>query len=90
MEFLDSDLASLSAGAIVTVTLRGTEANVMLIEHRNLAKYKSGLGGFQYVGGHYNQSPVVLAIPHDGHWHAIVDLGGAAGEVRASVEVLPA
>jgi hypothetical protein len=90
MEFLDSDLGQLSAGASVTVILSGTEANVILIEDSSLPRYKAQRGGFKYVGGHFKRSPVVLSVPHQGHWHALVDLGGAVGEVKASVSVTPA
>jgi class 3 adenylate cyclase len=58
---------------------------VALAEH-----YRSGTR-FSYTGGHYKRSPVQLAVPHAGHWHVVVDLGGAAaGRVNASVSVQPA
>jgi len=29
-------------------------------------------------------------VPQTGHWHVVVDLGGFAGSLRASVEVMAA
>jgi hypothetical protein len=29
-----------------------------------------------------------LAIPREGHWHIVVDLGRGAGQVRASFRLL--
>jgi hypothetical protein len=87
MPFTHYDLGQQSAGATVRVTLRGAEANVMLLDSANLATYRRG-GRFSYSGGHYRRSPVVLQVPGVGHWHVVVDLGGYAGRVESSVEVL--
>jgi hypothetical protein len=87
MDYLKSDLGYLAAGASVEVTLRGTEANVMLLDSINLGRYQRG-EGFEYLGGHFTRSPAPIGVPHASHWHVVVDLGGAAGQVEASVNVL--
>lgn len=87
MNYLKSDLGHLEAGALVDVSLRGTEANVMLVDPVNLGRYERDQG-FEYFGGHFTRSPVRIAAPRAGHWHVVVDLGGAAGRVEASVNVL--
>ena len=89
MKYLESDLGHLGAGRPVQFTLQGHAANVRLVDPINLARFKRG-DNFQYVGGHATQSPVVVRTPSPGHWHALVDLGGASGQVRASVRVLGA
>lgn len=88
MQFLHHDLGRVEAGSTVRVTLRGTEANVLLLDSANFARYRNG-GRHEYYGGHYRRSPVVLTVPHSGHWHVAVDLGGYAGRVNASVDVVP-
>jgi hypothetical protein len=88
MEYLDSDIGHRESGDVAVVTLHGTESNVMLIEHHEMPTYRSGRGGYRYHGGHYKRSPARLAVPHAGHWHVVVDMGGFGGQVRASVEVL--
>lgn len=89
MNYLHSDLGLLEAGALVDVALRGAEANVMLLDSVNVIRYRDGQG-FEYHGGHYTRSPVRIAVPRAGHWHVVIDLGGAAGRVEASVNVLAA
>jgi hypothetical protein len=31
---------------------------------------------------------VRLSAPHPGHWHLVIDLGGHAGSVRASIRTI--
>lgn len=87
MNYLQSDLGELETGTLVDVTLRGTEANVMLLDPVNLGRYRNGQR-FEYFGGHFTRSPARIAVPRAGHWHVVVDLGGAGGRVEASVNVL--
>lgn len=87
MEYLDYDLGFRESGDVAVVTLRGTEANVGLVDQVNFQAYRSGRD-YRYVGGHYNRSPIRLGVPHSGHWHIVVDLGGYDGQVDASVEVI--
>jgi hypothetical protein len=87
MNFIKIPLRQQSAGAVVTVTLQGVESDVFLVDRQNLVAFESGRD-FRYVGGHYNQSPVQLAVPSPGDWTAIlVPIGGT---VRASASVLAA
>lgn len=76
-----------TAGQTVKVTLRGNAANVMLLDAVNFGNYRAGRG-FRYYGGHYATSPVLIPVPHGGHWNLVIDLGGAAGHVDASVAVI--
>lgn len=87
MNFWSKDLGNLSAGAIVEVSLSGNAANVMLLDSSNLANYKTRRP-FQYVGGHIRRSPARLATPNAGHWHVVIDYGGAAGRGTASVRMI--
>jgi hypothetical protein len=87
MNYLHSDLGFLDAGALVTVTLRGNAANVLLLDAVNLSRYRTQ-SRYEYFGGHFDRSPAQIAVPRAGNWHVVVDLGGAAGRVDASIEVL--
>ncbi len=89
MDFMHSDLGTVDAGSTVVVDLAGTEANVMLVDDTNLARYRRG-GQFEYFGGHFTRSPARIGIPSTRRWHVIVDLGGYAGRVSASVRVIAA
>jgi len=86
MKFIHSTVTT-EEGDAIRVTLRGTEANVMVMDDINFRSYRSG-GRFTYFGGHYKQSPAVIRPPLSGHWNVIVDLGGRSGEVRAVVSVI--
>jgi hypothetical protein len=89
MRYRCYNLGHQRAEASVVIRLRGSAANVILLDPRNLARYRSG-EGFLYAGGHYRQSPVQLQIPRAGHWFVVIDHGGYKGRVRgADLEVLP-
>ncbi len=86
MNFLHYDVRTESGDAI-EVTLTGNAANVLLMDEFNFQNYRSGRQ-YSYFGGYFKQSPAVLKAPSAGRWHVVVDLGGGAGRVSASVRVL--
>jgi len=71
---------------VIEVTLDHA-ANVQLLDPGNFQNYRDGRQ-YRYVGGYVQKSPYRIAPPHAGRWHLVVDLGGAAGTVRASAKVL--
>ncbi len=86
-QFIHSDLGSRSRGDVVEVTLSGSAANVMLMDTSNFNSYKNGRK-FRYTGGLAKRSPVRLQVPSSGRWHAVVDMRGLRGNVRASFRVI--
>ncbi|NYG59346.1 hypothetical protein BJ980_002269 [Nocardioides daedukensis] len=87
MQHLYFDLKQQKKGAVAVVTL-DKQANVRLMTASNYGALKSGRR-FSFHGGRATKSPVRLPIPSNGHWFVVVDLGGLAGRVRASVAVQP-
>lgn len=85
VNFLDYDISA-EKGDIIQVTLYGTASNVLLLSEENFQNYRSGRD-YTYFGGYYTRSPAVLTAPASGRWHVVVDLGGRAGQVTASVRV---
>lgn len=77
---------SLNSNDVVEVTL-DKQANVRLLDDSNYQKYRSGQQ-HKYYGGSATKSPVHLKPPHGGHWHVVIDLGGYAGVVNASVNII--
>lgn len=71
---------------IVRVTL-DKQANARLLDNTNYQKYRMGQQ-YNYYGGFAKVSPADLRAPYQGHWHVVIDLGGYAGTVRASVSVI--
>jgi hypothetical protein len=89
MRYVYYDLGEQQEGTTAVVRLRGSSANVLLLDAQNFAYYRAGQK-FAYAGGLSRRSPVRLEVPKDGHWYVVVDLGGYGGRVQAAVEVLNA
>lgn len=85
MNFLKYEF-DLSSDDIVEVTL-DKQANVRLLDPTNYSQYRKG-AQHRYHGGLAKKSPVRIPVPHAGHWHLVIDLGGYGGTIRASVQLL--
>ena len=87
MNFSYYDLGQRNKGEIVEVRLSAA-ANVRLMNSSNYSNYKNGRK-HHYYGGYVKTSPYRIPIPTSGHWYVTIDLGGYAGKVKHSVNVLP-
>ncbi len=87
MNYSYYDLGQVKGGKIVEVTLTKA-ANVKLMDSSNYSNYKNGRR-HQYYGGYVKRSPFRITVPRSGHWYVTIDLGGYAGSLRHSVQVLP-
>src|SRR4051794_13422100 len=87
MQFTHYDLRQQKRGTVVRVTLRGSAANVRLMDSSNLSAYRNGRN-HRYYGGLATRSPVDLVVPRDGHWHVTVDMAGLQGTTRSSIQIL--
>ena len=87
MRYRYYNLGQQQANSCVVVRLRGSAANVVLLDQLNFRRYRSG-EGFLYTGGYYRHSPVKLQVPEDGRWYLVLDHGGYKGRIRAEIEVL--
>lgn len=87
MKFLDYEV-DLGSNDVVEVTL-DAQANIKLMDNANFSDYRNGRK-HHFYGGLAKRSPVRIQAPSAGHWHVVVDLGGYAGHVSASVRVLSA
>jgi len=86
MDFVHYDLNQLQGGEVVEATL-DTAANVRLLDDLNFRGYRDGRQ-YNFYGGYVRGSPYRTRVPHNGHWHLVIDLGGYSGQVRSSVRVL--
>lgn len=75
----------LGSSDVVEVSL-DKQANVKLLDFSNFQKYKRKQR-HTYYGGKATTSPAHVSPPHSGHWHLVIDLGGYAGRVNASVNI---
>ena len=80
-------MVSTQAGDLIQAFLTGNAAWVRVMDDLNFQCYRSGLQ-YQYYGGHYTQSPAIIRSPAAGSWNVVIDLGGMAGHVNATVRVL--
>lgn len=85
MNYLHYNL-SLASNDVVEVRL-DKQANVRLLDPHNYTQYKQRKR-HRYYGGLVKVSPFRLKVPHAGQWHLVVDLGGYAGSVKASINVI--
>ncbi len=85
MEHLHYQLNT-QTGDVIEVILDHA-ANVLLLDMLNYTNYAAGQP-FRYHGGYAQVSPYRIQPPRPGHWHLAVDLGGGAGSVRASIQVI--
>jgi hypothetical protein len=88
MRFQYYDLGNLEGGEIVEINLSGNAANVRLMDSSNYSNFKNRRRHY-YYGGYARKSPVRIPVPRSGHWYVTIDLGGYAGTIRSSVNVLP-
>lgn len=72
MEHLFWDLGIVAGGARFAVDLSGSTARVCLMDADNYRSYLDG-GGYDFHGGFFDVTPVVLDVPYDHHWYLIVD-----------------
>lgn len=86
-KFIHSDLGHRNRGDVLEVTLT-SGANVRLLDSINFQKYRNGQA-HRFHGGLARRSPLRLQIPRSGRWHAVVDMQGLRGTVRAGFRVIP-
>ena len=84
MNFLHSE-AQVGPGQAIVVQLDHA-ANVQVMDESDFHRYQQGQE-HRYYGGLVKRSPAVIRPPHSGRWHVAIDLGGASGQIRASVAV---
>ncbi len=72
MEHLWFDLGGCAGGTQLVVQLRGSSARVCLMDAEEYRAYLDG-SEYEYHGGFFNVSPIVLEVPYDGDWYLVVD-----------------
>ncbi|MDB5269034.1 MAG: hypothetical protein JWP58_2074 [Hymenobacter sp.] len=88
MNFTHYDLGQKQSGDIIEVTLKGSAANVRLMDSSNFQSYRNGKS-HRYQGGLVTRSPYRLQVPSSGHWHVTVDMAGLRGSTQSSIRQLP-
>jgi hypothetical protein len=89
MQYIHADLGHRSRGEVVEATLKGSQANFVLLDTSNFNAFKRGRK-FRYHGGLAKKSPAHITIPRAGRWHAVAFIPpGHKGRLRGGFRVLP-
>lgn len=88
-KFLQFDLHQCKTGERIKVYISGNSVNLRLMDSVNLMNYKNGRK-CSFVGGRAVKSPVILGIPHSGHWYLVADFQGLRGSAKISCEKMSA
>ncbi|MFI5956402.1 DUF1883 domain-containing protein [Cryptosporangium sp. NPDC051539] len=83
MEHLYWDLGSCAGGALYEVELRGSTARVCLMDSEEYQAYLDG-DEYEFHGGFFDISPVVLEVPHDDYWYLVIDSNPARIKVQVA------
>ncbi|WP_380169628.1 DUF1883 domain-containing protein [Jannaschia sp. R86511] len=85
------DLRQVTAKSTVVVTLKGSAANVRLLDSSGLSAFRAGRSHKVNGGGLVKRSPHRMVVPRTGHWYVTVDLMGMkpSARVNAAVTVEP-
>jgi hypothetical protein len=65
------------------------QCNVQVMDYTNYQRYKLGQK-HDFIGGNVTKTPFLIKAPHFAHWYVVIDLGGAAGSLKAKVELIKA
>jgi len=84
MTFLNWKIAGNPGDSIRIQT--DTPAFVRLLDPMNFEHYRRG-SKYQGEGGWSDRLDIVFTLPYKGTFYAVVDLGGAAGLVKATCDV---
>jgi len=74
-------------GGDVVVLSCDTQCNFRIVDDSNFSAFKRG-SQFKYYGGYFKGFPARIAVPHAGNWNVVVDLGGAAANIKYSISYL--
>ena len=88
VNFTHNKLGHVAGGSVVDVTLKGSAANVRLMDPSNFNNYKAGRR-HQHHGGIAAKFLVRLTVTRSGTWHVTVDMQGLRGTVRTGIRVIP-
>lgn len=89
MQYIYNDLGQRRRGDVVEFRLRGSQANIALMDSSNYSAFRNGRN-WRGVNRLATGSPVRLGIPSSGHWYGVIYLPqGYTGRVNGSIGVLP-
>jgi hypothetical protein len=86
MRYWYYDLDQQPDDRLAVLRMRGSGANVILLDPLNFDRYRHGQSFF-YLGGYRRGTPVRVEIPKDEYWYLVIDDGGGGGRVHPELDV---
>lgn len=60
------------------------QCNVLVMDDQNFAAYRQRQK-CTFYGGHFTHFPAKVAVPSDGHWNTVIDLGGREAAIQHTI-----
>lgn len=76
----------LAKGDVVLVQC-SHQCNVLVMDDQNFAAYRQRKK-CTYFGGFFKAFPAKIAVPANGHWNTVIDLGGREAEIAHTISYL--
>jgi uncharacterized protein YbdZ (MbtH family) len=76
----------LARGDVVVVQC-SHQCNVLVMDDQNFQAYRQRKK-CTYFGGHFKTFPARVAVPANGHWNTVIDLGGAQAEIQHTINYI--
>ena len=76
----------LAKGDVVIVQC-SHQCNVLVMDDRNFEAYRQRRK-CTFYGGHFKTFPAKVAVPGNGHWNTVIDLGGKQAAITHTINYL--
>ncbi|MBX9455537.1 MAG: DUF1883 domain-containing protein [Rhizobium sp.] len=76
----------LAKGDVVIVQC-SHQCNVLVMDDQNFQAYRQRKK-CTYFGGHFKAFPAKVAVPANGHWNTVIDVGGAAAAISHTISYI--
>lgn len=76
----------LAKGDVVVVQC-SHQCNVLVMDDQNFQAYRQRKK-CTYFGGYFKAFPARIAVPGNGHWNTVIDLGGRQAEIAHAINYI--
>ena len=76
----------LAKGDVVVVQC-SHQCNVLVMDDANFQAYRARKK-CTYFGGHFKAFPARIAVPANGHWNTVIDLGGREAAITHAISYI--
>ena len=73
----------LAKGDVVIVQC-SHQCNIFVLDDANFGLYRKRQK-FKFHGGHFTHFPARIAVPDEGNWNTVIDLGGRTAAIQHAI-----